>query len=509
MTVSNGQLANQNTFNSAFMSRTSDDGTLGKKDLQSAAPESGPSIINVQRNINRVFSLLGDAPNGPYNDLMTWASTALGGNATSVKAKVDNLVADAVQKTLQLARATSTGVLSGLTLSVNGGDNTKFDIAPGKYDIAVHTDIDNPVITSVNFAGQTAVTVTNLGTQPVTYISLDASGNIIQTSSYPTPSQRRSYAFVGRLNHSNLTNISFADTFPDFKISPVGSFYDLVDALAPFRISGLQITPSGANLSFNRASGSVFFRSANVATDITDPHTRTYPQQTLQPFRKMTRTTTVDVADVTVLDPANYDNAGVVTALGGGPNTSTIQRVYVYKSGAVRVTYGQTHYPSLEQAINGLASETFVENDTVEQTAVLVAFIVLTRTCTSLQDTVNCKIVPADRFGGAGGGAGGGGGTVGITVSGIQTLTDLSNIAIQDVPRQRVKVQGDAPDTQLFLPNGTRPAQELYVQGMSDSNSFYIDGSNVKQNGTRTFYANSMELYIWDEVGSFWQKVGE
>lgn len=509
MTVSNGQLANQNTFNSAFMSRTSDDGTLGKKDLQNAAPESGPSIINVQRNINQVFSLLGDAPNGPYNDLMTWASTALGGNATSVKTKVDNLVADAVLKTLQLARATSTGVLSGLTLSVNGGDNTKFDIAAGKYDIAVHTDINNPVITSVDFPGATAVTVTNLGIQPVTYISMDASGNIIQTSSYPTPTQRRTYAFVGRLNHSNLTNISFADTFPDFKISPVGSFYDLVDALAPFRIGGLKISPNGANLSFDRGGGSVFFRSANVATDITDPHTRTYPQQTLQPFRKMTREETTDLVDVTVVDPTRYDNAGTSTPVGGGSNNSTIQRVYVYKSGAVRVAYGQAIYSSLDAALAAISTEDFVENQTVAQTAVLVAFIVLTRTCTNLQDANSCRIIPADRFGGAGGGAGGGGGAVGITVSGIQTLTDLDNIVLQDVPRQRVKVQGDAPDTQLFLPNGTRPAQELYVQGMSDSNSFYIDGSNVKQNGRRTFYANSMELYIWDEVGSFWQKVGE
>ena len=119
---------------------------------------------------------------------------------------------------LKLARATSTGVIDGLNLSTTSGDNTKFDIAAGIYEIVDLSDVDNPVVKTIQYAGSTGNTVTNLATQDVTYISLDEDGVIHQSIYYPTPNERRQYAFIGRLNHTNRTSISFADTFPDFKL---------------------------------------------------------------------------------------------------------------------------------------------------------------------------------------------------------------------------------------------------------------------------------------------------
>lgn len=306
-----------------------------------------------------------------------------------------------------LAQLSSTGVIKGLTLSINA-DPAKFDIAAGTYEIVDnYTDPDSPVVTPVAYAGSTANVTTNLATADATYILLDAAGAITQQTTYPTPSERRAKAFIGRVTHQNRTSITFANTFPDIKNGIVSQFYDLCDAMAPFKIGGLSISANGANLSFNRSAGSVFFRANTWVSTPSNPHTSTYSAATAQAFRKATQTSIVDVSDVTVIDPTNYDNAGTVTAVPSSTN-ATIQRVYLYKSGGVRVFYGQTWYPNFAQAVANLNQDPFVVNPTVEQSAVLIGYIIATKGATDLSNTTNTKIISAARFD-AGGAASSGG----------------------------------------------------------------------------------------------------
>lgn len=306
-----------------------------------------------------------------------------------------------------LAQLSSTGVISGLTLSINA-DPTKFDIASGTYEIVNnYTDPLNPVVTPVTYAGSTANSVTNLATSDVTYILLDSSGAITQQTTYPTPSERRAKAFVGRLNHTDRTSISFANTFPDVKNGIVSQFYDLCDAMAPFKIGGLGISANGANLKFNRSAGSVFFRSNSWVSTPANPHTSVFSAATQQPFRKATQTGTIDLTDVTDVDPANYDLNGVVTAIPSS-NNATIQRIYLYKSGSVRVQYGQTWYPNFAQAVAALNQDPFIPSPSVEQSAVLIGYLIMTKNCSDLSNTTNCKIITAARFDAGGSAASGG-----------------------------------------------------------------------------------------------------
>ena len=294
-------------------------------------------------------------------------------------------------------------------------------MASGIYEIVDLSDINNPIVQTINYAGSTENSVTNIATQDVTYISLDEDGVIHQSINFPDPNERRQYAFIGRLNHTNRTSISFADTFPDFKLSPVSSFYDLVDALAPFKMDqGLKPTPNGVNLSFNVSAGKVFFRSDNYATDKNNPHTKSFTSQVLAPFRKMTQTSTVDSSDMTVLEPSYYDLAGTRTIISGGPNQATIQRIYKYKSGAIRVAYGQNVYTNMNDARAAVNFDSFIENPTINQTAVLIAFVIITKGCTDLSDPSQCVILPASRFGSVSGGGGGG------TGSGVIDVADLT-----------------------------------------------------------------------------------
>lgn len=91
MTVSNGQLANQNTFNTSFMSREVDTDTVGKVDLLNPEVASGASVINSQRFINAVASALGMTTAEVYNFLFTYSSNIVGAANDTVLARLNAL----------------------------------------------------------------------------------------------------------------------------------------------------------------------------------------------------------------------------------------------------------------------------------------------------------------------------------------------------------------------------------------------------------------------------------
>ena len=93
MSVNNGQDANQDTFNNAFLSRTTDSDTTAKIDLNNADVASGVAIVNIQREFNKVNSFLGSAANSAKDTKPTWTSTAVGTPADDIKTRTENLTA--------------------------------------------------------------------------------------------------------------------------------------------------------------------------------------------------------------------------------------------------------------------------------------------------------------------------------------------------------------------------------------------------------------------------------
>lgn len=68
MSVNNGQAASQNTFNNAFMSRTSNTSTTGVVDLNNTSDvNSGAQVTNAQRAINELFDADGTSGIGDAN----------------------------------------------------------------------------------------------------------------------------------------------------------------------------------------------------------------------------------------------------------------------------------------------------------------------------------------------------------------------------------------------------------------------------------------------------------
>jgi hypothetical protein len=93
MSVSNGQIANETTFNNAFVSRTVDTSTTGKLDLQNADVASGSDILNVQRELNANESYTGMPAASAKNVKPVWASTDVGTATDSLTARAEALTA--------------------------------------------------------------------------------------------------------------------------------------------------------------------------------------------------------------------------------------------------------------------------------------------------------------------------------------------------------------------------------------------------------------------------------
>lgn len=95
MSVANGQVANQDTFNNAFMSRTQDTSTAGRVDLENGNPASGGTIANVQRELNAVASWLGKATGTAYDSKPAFTSTTVVNANDDVQTAIGKLDAHA------------------------------------------------------------------------------------------------------------------------------------------------------------------------------------------------------------------------------------------------------------------------------------------------------------------------------------------------------------------------------------------------------------------------------
>lgn len=301
----------------------------------------------------------------------------------------------------------STGVASGGQISVNAIDPSAVDITACDGYIVDYTADDQavPVITRVKTVDQTVPMDAAALARAVTYWLLDSAGAVIQQAAKPGPVQQRTHILLGVTAHTGGV-IGVAETIPIILPSVGNQLVDLMDSLGTFSISGNRITANGANLMLNQSGGTMFARAfshyvAGVFTQ--NPHTSTTAVQTPATFIQITGSATTAPALTQTLDVANFDNAGVITPVGGGANQSTILRVFLFANTNANfqliVQYGQATYSSLSAAVNAIGAEPFTVNPSfVQGNGALIAYIAVTRTATNLSDTAQAMIVAAGKF---------------------------------------------------------------------------------------------------------------
>lgn len=303
--------------------------------------------------------------------------------------------------------ALSTGIVNGGLMTVGTLPNTFNITAATCYMVDWLTNPGHPSYVPVNIPAQTVTVSGAAANRVVNWWVADINGNISALATRPTDAQRRTSIQLGITGSTPPSgNIFSLQPLPVDLQQKQSQFYDLMYALGPFEPQDNVITPN-ANLTFNKAVGTFFSASFGwgLASGSTpnDPHVVTAPAENPAQFLYALRTTNSETTTPTsAFDPLNYDNNGVKTAVGGGTNSSTVQRLWVFGSGTVAdqmiIQYGQTVFGSLSAAVSSIGSTGYVPNPDFVGIGCVTAWICTTRICTSLADTVNCTIVTASKF---------------------------------------------------------------------------------------------------------------
>jgi hypothetical protein len=382
----------------------------------------------------------------------------------------------------------STGIISGGVLTINSGDNTKFDISAGKGFIADQST--TPItVTEVEWSAKTAVTLTNLTTSFATDIAIDVDGNVIQQNSF-TPEELRSLIFLGGLDHSGGTIINnvFSVQIPTNGIG--SSLFELTKAIGDINLSGNVFSPNGANLKVNKSSGSTFSYGRNNTVNSENPHTALQSGQTALSFNYVFNNGSGSgsfLASTTDVDTTKYDD-GSGTLATVGNNDWSIQRILMFSNTAnVFIQYGTQTFNNKSAATAGIVTTTFPSLSGI-RTALVRGYLIVKKGATALNSS-DAVFVDADRFGGIGNGIAGN-----IAQAATQTDVDAGIIDNQFVSP---KTFNDASkwDTYLPLAGGTLTGNVA----TSGSASINMSGNGTLWLNTNNILRISGRMWLRDD----------
>ena len=179
MSVSNGQKADENTFNSSFVSREVDDNKAAKLTLDDPdVPNSGGPINNVQAELNGLDSFTGKAVNGTPTDKPAWASNAIGAAGDDIKQRVDAVQGAVETNQTDIASNTSDIADIRTTTGTNDGDTNMgvYTAGPNTFNVTDNSSTKQNIQDLIN--GVDARQLLSEKGQPNGYASLDATGKI-------------------------------------------------------------------------------------------------------------------------------------------------------------------------------------------------------------------------------------------------------------------------------------------------------------------------------------------
>ena len=285
----------------------------------------------------------------------------------------------------------SSGLISGLNITINATDPTKFDIGPGRGVIVdAYTDPFHPTKTVVELT-QPMVGVVDpyLTTADTVYVALDANKNVIAQPYEFSNIQWRNLVVLGWTDHVNRTVIEEVAMRPNLTTNVSSQLSDLVTSINTFNVEGNRYSAS-TGLQIKRSAGSVYCKSQNYDNDPRNPNVITTnaedPAEILYYFRSA-GVWVNDTPAVTAIDPDHYDNGSLVAT---PPDKWTIQVITYYAYWGVNdIQYGQALYDTKELAIASLGSN--VEMDPYNDPDVVRSFLIVKSGATDLTDPLQAE----------------------------------------------------------------------------------------------------------------------
>ena len=320
------------------------------------------------------------------DETVTGANTAarVGGNLVAI---ADELV--------NLFHNTATGLAQGGIITINA-DTTKFDVSAGfGYIVDGHTDVENPTVTKITWSAITGITPQFLASNNASYAAIASDGTVYQTAQPTNSTERRNYIRLGLVVHPNNTNIFIVNNKPNINIELGGQFQDVLEVLGFKSVTGNRILPAASTgMQLRKEAGTAFKGGANFNTLNTKPHFLDLPLQSTVSFKYRLQNGNEGSA-ITTIDPTKYDLDGVLTAIPATATLASVQQVYIFQEGDVRIQYGQKYYNNLSEALTGINSAVFVTEENIANNGLYLGSIAMIYGTTNLNNILQAVFVPS------------------------------------------------------------------------------------------------------------------
>jgi len=383
-----------------------------------------------------------------------------------------------------------TGLLNGGLITITTG-STWFNLSSGSGIIvdlnASLNDNPYPTVTYVNWGNFVSQSLTYLTSSIQSYIGIDENGQITQQTTPYVNGEYNTKILIGTVLHQNQTTVNASITYPNVAYGYKQRTYDFIKAFGPLKLSGYTINPS-SSLGLTISGGTAWADGRNYQTDPNNPSYITDPGTTVSKIFRYYQSGSVFVQDTngglgyTVLDPANYNNNGTLTAV--SPATPyTIQRVFWYPNSATKgivVYYGNAQYSSISTAEANINYETFNEVENTKQNAIYLGAIIIKYNGVFTNPT-DYVILPGGIFRSVGGT--GGGGSVVTT-----RLVDLSDVAISGPTDGQALVYNSST---LKWENESYISASISGNALTATSASYASTASFVQNAVSASFAST------------------
>lgn len=290
-----------------------------------------------------------------------------------------NLTLTDIERNILEGNVISTGTYEYTGITV--GTGATINIAPLKGWVVDNTyaKATLPDVRNVIYSGATNLPLTYLATADATFILISSAATVVQQTTYPTPVERRQKIFVGKVVHPSRTSITSINQTVDYDVSPMQALRDL---WTPIKLinENIIVSPNGATMNINTSAGILWGNGIGWITNQLNPNSISISGTSPTTFQYRTQLGpltggSVTTGNTTTINPGYYDLNGVVTAVGGGSNSSTNQRVFLFPTGLVRIQLGQKVYGTLAEAVAGSQTEQFVDYTLNKENAILIGII--------------------------------------------------------------------------------------------------------------------------------------
>ena len=320
-----------------------------------------------------------------------------------------------------------TGLLYGGVLSING--TTGFNVSAGAGIVvtvnASLTGFPNPTLTNVAWNSFTGQSVLGLTSGDFTFVRIDSSGNLQQSTSDFTQTEYLNSVVLGNLVHPSRSTLDRVHSHPIVAYASSAQYEAFIRYFGPLKVSGYAMSGFGTTGQVQVSSGVAFALGANMITDPNNPSVVTdsasVPLSTFYYlYRNADGSYKTNPTTSTTVSFNNYDDGdGTLGTI--STNNWSIQRVYkIPGSSVVYVYYGRNSYSTSTTATAAILTESFDEADITLKNGVFLGWLIVRGGGSNVTSTGDCVIIPGGFFRNTTGGGGA------ATVSSLDDLSDVT-----------------------------------------------------------------------------------